>query len=490
MIRFFRKYHKWLGLIFAILIIQFAISGIVLNHRRLFASVNINRKLLPEKYHYKNWNLAAVRGSLKIQNDSVLLYGNIGIWLTDTSFSGFSDFAHGFPEGMDNRKISRICFFNRKLVAGSFFGLYDYDFASKKWRKITLPVKEDRIVDITVKADTLIVLTRSYLLKTLDFKRFSVVVLPPPEGYDNKASLFKTLWVIHSGEIYGQIGKLIVDLVGLIYVFLTITGLIVFINGFKMKKNITEARRKRLVLSSKWNIKWHNKIGWMTAILLIITASTGMFLRPPFLLFIEKGRIKKIPGTELDTHNAWFDKLRGIQYNSHLNGYIVATSDGFYFAGENLHKALIPLENQPPVSVMGLNVFVPKSDTTYLVGSFSGLYLWDIANHSFQPYPPGKSIKEVEQWDVAGYSDDFKGQEIVFNYDTGALNLCGGDVPVMPAQIRNLPVSLWNTALEFHTCRIYEPLLGGFYILLVPLTGLVSVFLIISGFIVWLKHRN
>ena len=30
-------------------------------------------------------------------------------------------------------------------------------------------------------------------------------------NYDDKAGLFRTIWVIHSGEIYGITGKLIVD---------------------------------------------------------------------------------------------------------------------------------------------------------------------------------------------------------------------------------------------------------------------------------------
>ncbi len=52
-------------------------------------------------------------------------------------------------------------------------------------------------------------------------------------------------------------------------------------------------------------------------------------------------------------------------------------------------------------------------------------------------------------------------------------------------------MSLWNVALEFHTARIYKAFLGGLYILVVPLTGLFTLFILISGFIVWYKlHRQ
>mgnify|MGYP000848184165 CR=1 FL=1 len=69
-----------------------------------------------------------------------------------------------------------------------------------------------------------------------DLKEFAVMQLPPPENYANKTGLFKTLWVIHSGEIYGLTGKLIIDFAGLVFAFLTISGLIVFINKIVLKK--------------------------------------------------------------------------------------------------------------------------------------------------------------------------------------------------------------------------------------------------------------
>ena len=109
-----------------------------------------------------------------------------------------------------------------------------------------MPVKEKNIVDIIQKQDTILVLTRSSLLKTTDLYNFSVSQLPPPENYDNKTGLFKTLWVIHSGEIYGIAGKIIVDFAGLVFAFLTITGFIVFVNKIVLKKNRkpAEARSK------------------------------------------------------------------------------------------------------------------------------------------------------------------------------------------------------------------------------------------------------
>jgi uncharacterized iron-regulated membrane protein len=52
-------------------------------------------------------------------------------------------------------------------------------------------------------------------------------------------------------------------------------------------------------------------------------------------------------------------------------------------------------------------------------------------------------------------------------------------------------MSLWNTALEIHTGRIFEPIVGPFYILYVPLAGLCLIMVLVSGFFIWWKvHRK
>ncbi|MCF8366091.1 MAG: PepSY domain-containing protein, partial [Bacteroidales bacterium] len=71
----------------------------------------------------------------------------------------------------------------------------------------------------------------------------------------------------------------------------------------------------------------------------------------------------------------------------------------------------------------------------------------------------------------------------LFDYGRGAFPfLEQGKFPEMPQTvIRQSPISLWNTALEFHTARIYAALTGDFYILIIPLAGLSILFIIISG---------
>lgn len=503
MINFFKKYHKWLSIILSFFIVLFALSGIILNHRELFSPIDVNRNYLPKYYQIKNWNNASVKSVLKISDNNYLIYGNIGIWKTDSNFSTFEDYNNGLPTGIDNRKISSMFYSSDKhIYAATLFGFFVWEKELKEFKRVILPTHEQRVVDIIEKDSKLFLLTRSLLvIANLEMSDFEIIQLPPPQNYDNKIGLFKTLWVIHSGEIYGTIGKIIVDFVGLIFIFLTITGLIIFINR---KRIIKRAKNKSTFNGLKrinlWNLRWHNKIGWTTVILLIITTFTGIFLRPPLLISIANTRVGKIPRTELATPNPWFDQLRRIIYDNEKDRFIISTLYGFYYSDDNFQTELIKYKLQPPASVMGVNVLRKTSYNTYLVGSFEGLFEWrpeqgtiydHIKNEKWhKPKTVGPPIGEYL---VTAYFDDNKGKEIVFDYNKGAININGDrDFAALPKTIKSAyRMSLWNLGLEIHTGRFYEFIFGKFYILIIPIAGLSILFILISGFVVWWKiHRK
>lgn len=499
MYKFFRKTHKWVGLMIALLIILFSISGIILNHRELLSSVDVNRNILPEAFQYHNWNNAAVRATVKLNENSFLTYGNIGIWHTDSTFSKFTDFNVGFLDGIDNRKIFKILQTNKRLLAGTLLGLYEFNHEKKQWLKIPLPLHEENVVDILQKGDSTFVLTRSHLLLTTNLKTFNTINLPQSENYDNKVGLFKTLWVIHSGEIYGEVGKLLVDLMALVFIFLSVGGVILFFSKRQLKKTKTDKPKQESIRKThKWNLKWHNKIGWITAIFLIFTTLTGMFLRPPLLIAIAYNRVAKIPFTELDTPNPWFDVLRRVMYIPEKELFIISTSEGFYSFDKDFKNKAKIFEIQPPASVMGVTVFEQLNAENVMVGSFEGLFSWNYKTGKVfdlikkQPYVrPIKKGPPVGDYKVSGYSSDFKGQQIAFEYQHGAINLDGGSefTPMPENIIENAPMSLWNLALEVHTGRIYGAFLGMFYILVVPLSGILILLTLIGGIVVWYKFH-
>jgi len=496
--KFFRKYHKWLGVGLTFFIILFSVSGIVLNHRKIFSGSDVNRNTLPSEYRYKNWNNASVKGTLKLNNDSILVYGNVGIWLTDSSFNSYSDFCNGFAKGVDNKKIYKLHLSkNGELLAATLFGLYQYNYDKKAWFKNNFT--SDVIMDIAEKADTILLLTRSHLYKTANFIEFQEITLPHPLEYDNKVGLFKTLWIIHSGEIYGKIGVIFTDSIGLVFIFLRVTGLIYFFApGIIRRRKKKEQGAKKVVQINRFSLKWHNKLGWILFIFLVISTTTGMFLRPPLLIPIANKNVGKIPFSKLDTDNAWYDKLRRVIFDESNDRYVFATLDGVYTIDSNFKNYMEPAAYQPPISVMGVNVFEQIDKRMFLIGSFEGLFVWDELSGRVFDYVEQKEYQlvvrsgaPVGRHMVAGYSRDFGGGQLIFDYILGTQNLERNiRFPEMPKIIENQQISLWNVALEFHTMRIWSALIGDFYILLIPLSGLAMLFILISGFIVWFKiHR-
>ena len=491
--------HKWPSLVIVLFIILWACSGVILNHRHIFSSLDVNRDYLPGEHQYRSWNNASVRGSVRIDSNLLWFYGNTGVWQFNESDQSWLDRRDGFHRGADHHKVHCMLLSSKgNIYAGTRFGLHIYDKADECWNEVPFPHDDEHVVDLAEIRDSLWILTRSHLWKIpLEGEIvFSQVSIPAPTGYDNKVGLFKTLWVIHSGAIYGQIGKLIVDLVALVFVFLALSGLIYF-----FFPRIAKRRKKKAKSSgglSRWtrlSVKWHNKVGiWLVAIL-IVTATTGMFLRPPLLIAIASGRVGKIPFSVLDDGNPWYDQLRRILYYEENDRLLIATSEGIYGANSKLKDPPEYIYPQPPASVMGYNVFTQYDSGNILVGSFSGLFLWHPESGVIHNYISGQlyintmaPASPLSADMVSGYHVDRMGREYVFDYNKGVIwQRHRTSFPEMPVEISEARMPLWNFALEVHTARLFKPLIGDFYILFIPLFGLSVLVILTSGIILWIR---
>jgi hypothetical protein len=181
-----------------------------------------------------------------------------------------------------------------------------------------------------------------------------------------------------------------------------------------------------------------------------------------------------------------------------MKRYIFSTSEGFFATGESLSRTMQPFNPQPPVSLMGLNIFKPAGELRYLTGSFNGMFLWDLQNGGVYDFLTGTPYQAPQGMGnpiganmAAGLVE--AGENIWwFDYNRGAISLSGKPFPPMPEEIlKKSPMSLWNVSLEVHTGRIFEHLIGPFYILYVPLAGLCLIMVLVSGFFVWWKaHRK
>jgi len=455
---------------------------------------------MPDSYTYNNWNLAALRGSLEIGEDSILMYGNMGVWLANNELENLQDFSQGLPYGMDNHKIYSV-FLSKAghLYMGTLRGAYIRNTTKNIWEKLPIATNDERLVDITENNGQIIILSRTFIFSGRDRDpnhAFKKIQLKNPKGYDQKIGLFKTMWFIHSGEIYGHWGKLLVDLVGLVFILLSVGGIIYFFMPRKIKKKYKDGKSiEKTKGFHKWNLRWHNRLGYSFILFLLITTITGIFLRPPGLIAIASARVGKIPFTSLDTPNAWFDKLRAIHFDSIRGEYLLLTDEYAYELDANMEQAPVLFKSQPPISIMGVNVLEQTAPGTYLVGSFSGLFLWKpeesyIYDYQYQKeYAPVVTFgPPIQNSAITGMIRNARQEAFYVDYDSGIHSILpDSKPPSMPSIIGRSPISLWNYALEIHTGRFFSFATGIFYILIVPLVGLASIFILISGFVVWWK---
>lgn len=494
----YKKLHKWPGLIISFVLLWYGFSGIIMNHRELLSGIDFNRRIMPSNYEYDNWNNAALKGNLTIGRDSVLVYGNIGIWLTDSTFTNFTHFHEGFPKGIDSRKIFDVLKTpDGSLYAAAFSGLYGFDLTNNRWVKLQTGGREKRFVGLEIIGDTVYALNRSHLFTGRSNginTNFVIRELEPYPGYDGKVTLFETLWQIHSGEIFGVPGKVYVDLLGIIVIFLSATGIIWFFFPGWIRNRLKKNREPAGVLrTGRWSLRWHNKIGAWTFVLIIIIFLTGIFLRPPLLIAIAQSRVKPLKYSHLDQPNPWYDKMRDLLYDAEREKLFLASSAGIFVMEPSVLKPHAPL-SQPPVSVMGITVFekYPR-DGYFLAGSFSGLFLWNPERNEIydlttgEPYSDTGMARPVGNLAITGMITDAEGDRYLVDYNSGVKPI--GHAAQFPAMPENLVsdsrISFWSLCLELHTGRIFENIVGGFYILIVPLAGLTGIIVVFSGYILW-----
>lgn len=484
--------HKWFSVVAGLLLLLWAFSGIVLNHRKIVSAVDVPRTWLPPNYTPENWNLASIRSALPY-GDGWLVWGNIGIWQTDSSFRQWRPLMDGLPAGMDNRRTMRIIRTSGDLLlAATQSGLF-MQSADGLWQQIALPLQDERMMDVSEAEGKVYVVSRSDIFMATSAEiplNFERLLLPAASDEDGKTSLFRTLWVLHSGEVLGIAGKLVVDIFGLLLIFFVITGYIYFFfPGLIRLIRKRGMRATGLINTNRFSIRWHNKLGLWLGGFLVFTALTGMFLRPPLLIPIAQYRVTKLKGTILNHPNTWHDKLRALRYDAVAGYYLIATNEGLYYSHHLASEAPKPFTVQPPISVMGINVLEMLENGNWLIGSFNGLYEWNPSTGLLADYLTGEP--QLQRPDVSSpISNNMisgiirkEKADLIFDYNRGLMHADLNMPDILSAQ----PMPLWNLALEIHTGRIFQHYIGPFYLLLVPLTGLIALLILISGIVVYIS---
>lgn len=486
-----KKIHTWVGIVIAVLVLPICLSGLVLNHRTAVEGIDIDRKWLPSNYSIDKYNNGVLRGAVAVGSDSLLLFGNAGMWLSDSAMTRIVPFNEGMPDGSDLRNIRNAVAVENGVWCAALRDVYRLH--SGRWERVPLPGNDERMADITASPDGrgVVAMTRSEVYTMNPDGSFSPVRLKPCRGLNTDNTLFRTLWHLHSGEAFGLWGRLAVDAVAVIFILLSVTGIVVFIIP---RIRSRKARRRPKPKAYASHMKWHNRVGVWTIAATVFVAVTGMCLRPPLMIPAVLVRVPQIPGTSLASTNPWHDRLRALRWDPERDEWIISTSEGFVRADrsfDSIPKLLDPW-TVPPVSPMGVTVFQRMAPGKWLIGSFSGMYIWNTTYGQvtdwFTGYPviERKSGRPISDHLVCGIvSDAPAGGMAVVDYRKGAETL-----PPMPQSMKQAPMSLWNAALEVHVGRAYDKLLGPLSSLYVFVSGTLLVLVLLSGWAVRLRKRN
>lgn len=497
-------WHRYLGLVMTLPLLLFALSGILLGHRRAISGLDIPRSYLPSAYRYHNWSQGAVRSALRLSPDSLLLYGSAGVWLTDSLGKYIRSASSSLPKGAEHRAIlSMVMLPNGRIFALSSYHLYELDRASLLWQERTSRLgSKHRFADLTTQGDSLLVLSRSEVYtSTPPYEVFTPSSLPLAEGEEPSVSLFRTIWTLHSGELFGWAGIALVDLLGIALIVLLLTGIIIFVSPRLVRVAKRRKASPRLGQRAyRFGLSWHNKVGAITLVGMLILGISGAFLRPPLLIPIAKVRHTPLPLTTQSTPNAWEDKLRSLVFDRFNNRYLLYTSDGFYWL-DSL-GARPQREGRPPyVGFMGANVLHQSSATEWIVGSFAGLYRWNTTDGTSLNLYTGKplvmdSLPKIPDFSYAitGYTEAFGAKALAFDYHRGAeIPSADGTAQVnlsMPKELeRDGRISLWQLALEIHTGRIYTALPDWAGLLFIFCSGVGFIYILLSGYVVYRRHH-
>lgn len=480
------KLHKILGLVLIPLLLLFAISGIGLNHPSLIESIAVPVKSLPHNYHFKNWNRGAIQTSAQASSDDVFVAGKNGLGkLTNNHYQQIDNPLasrpwHNFIYSLHLDKATE------QLFVGSRDGLFRYNIANSAWHYYPA-TQGQRIVSIGL--DT----SNQHIVAIANHQIFQL-----SHGNQNNVSrlniklaesqqdvpLFRFIFALHSGEIWGLFGILLMDLVALAVIYFSLSGLYYWLFPKLVRRKLLSRKNKikggRIF---RWLAKNHNSWGLALMPLLLVSAATAMVMRPPGLILIASSAspVAVYPSHGNDSIPYKITKA------AFVNGQLVLLTDDGVFAGKaKSGQTFNPIEFSAPIHGMGATLFQAQNNGNLLIGSFSGLFSWQASDNSYHEVTLAEETNGLMPMAVHQNGDDV----IVFDYFRGKLFDQNQQFAPMPDSVNNsAKMALWNFFFELHNLRIFQYYIGNFYLLVLLLASLAFVIVTVTGTIQYLRKK-
>lgn len=472
------KWHKILSLLFTPLLIIFAISGIGLNHANLIKPLSLPVKILPENYHFENWNRGSIQALAKNDQGGIYSAGKNGIGLFFQG--GYQEITNPLAENNWHNFIYSLYLDQetKQLYVGSRDGLFRYSTTNKQWhyyketrkKRIISLVKDPKTLQIIAVANHQVfsISTKhSDRAKSLDIRLGETKQTVP---------LFRFIFALHSGEVWGGFGILLMDLLAIALIYFALSGLYYwlfpkFAKGKLLNRNFKISGGKVF----RWLAKHHNSWGLIFAPLLIISAATAMVMRPPGLLLIVSSQSPVSIYPSHGNSKILYKITKAAMQGEHL---ILLTDDGVFSGSPVDNHLFSSIQFSVPVHGMGATVFQQQDNGNLLIGSFSGLYSWQAKTDEFSPVNLSNKIKGLMP--VAVYQK--KDSLVIFDFFRGKLLDENKQFSPMPeAYNEKAEMALWNFLFELHNLRIFQHYIGSFYLLLLLITSLALLVITLTG---------
>ncbi len=493
--------HKYFGLLALIYCVWMALSGILLNHPQLLKKYSLPNQIMPTNYQYHNWNRMSWRDAVFSTHHDNILYvgGKEGVWQSLDQGKSFKPLAPGFPTAAYDQDTYSLLLAagqdQETLYAGTKSGLFYWQ--EESWHRIDHPVlKAKAVVDLLQIGNRILAFTDSNAYQAVIHNGppvFTPLALSRDQSQDPVVPLFRWLLKIHDGSIFGLWGRIFVDFIGLMLFLLCFSGALIWYVLWRKR------HRRPTFLAGKifaYNFRWHLKLGIISALFIAIIALSGALVRPPLLIAIIRLTVpaKLMPGT--NANNPWSGQIQRAAYLKAKKKLIIASKQGLFSGPVDGTASFTKIPEALPIHGMGAMVFEAVDDHNLLIGSFSGLYIWDTNNRIIM------QLKSKASWGKPDWGRPtmvtgaavYQGQPLlVADYEDGLKPLRRHLQlhPAMPAEIRSQSrISLWNALFELHNGRIFEQFIGPLYWLIVPLGGISLLIIIFSGTLIWIRRRR
>jgi hypothetical protein len=519
-----RALHKYLGLALLLYAVLMGLTGILVNHPDWLRELSVPGWLVPAQYHVEDFDRGALARACWSERDPArgFVAGTEGVWTTADGGRSFDAHDEALPRSPWRRLTHDLMLVEDlgppRLLAACESGLWTCDPLRADWRRVPLGAgTEDAdhavpatAVDEPVRAllrvgDDLVAVTGSGFFRgPLAADRLTLAAVSssralPETGPARDVSLVWLLFDLHSGEVFGLLGRLLVDAVGLVIVFLGLSAFWLWYFPGRLRRHPGERAGAAARGLFRWMFRNHLRLGIWVGASLVLLSATGFLMRPPLLILPASLSldVERYPGQA--PGSSWHERIHRAVHEPDTATILVETSEGFWRGADDLSAPFEPTGLDLPIHVMGSNVLALDAERGLVVGSFSGAFHADRAAGEVLDALTDAPAGEVSRYRsaetmVTGYFRAANGDRFVSTWHDGVQALDGVDRAGRFAQPEALAerfrMPLWNYAFELHNGRFFRDWIGGLYFLLPIVGSLLFLLLSLTGIYDWFAIRR